>query len=61
MDEPESEMPPADLPVDLPTVVKAFNNCRRPDGTLATDHYLAATNELVRCFQLLFEKNSICA
>ena len=33
---------------DLPAVVNAFSKCRRTDGTLATDHYLAALNELVR-------------
>ena len=59
MDELKSERPPGDLPIDLPAVVDAFNNCRRSDGTLATDHYLAATNELVRYIRLLFEKNDI--
>ena len=57
MDELKSERPPGDLPIDLPAVVKAFNNCRRSDGTLATDHL--STNELVRYIRLLFEKNDI--
>ena len=35
-------------PADLPAVIEAFDKCRRSDGTLATDHYLAAVNELVR-------------
>ena len=48
MDQPEPEMSLADLSADLPAVVEAFNSCRRSDGTFATDHYLAATNELVR-------------
>ena len=61
MDVPESEMPPADLPVDLPAVVDAFNNCRRSDGTLATDHYLAVTNELARYVGFSFETNDISA
>ena len=38
---------------DLPAVVNAFSKCRRTDGTLATDHYLAALNELVRLVLLL--------
>ena len=33
---------------DLPAVVEAFKKCRKPDGTVATDHYLAAVNELFR-------------
>ena len=38
----------AAAPADLLAVVNAFNKCRRTDGTLATDRYLAALNELVR-------------
>ena len=44
----------AAAPADLLAVVNAFSKCRRTDGTLATDHYLAALNELVRLVTMLF-------
>ena len=39
---------PREPPADLPAVVRSLGQCRRADGTLATDHYLAAINQLVR-------------
>ena len=44
-------------PADLPAVIEAFNKCRRSDGTLATDHYLAAVNELVRLALIISSKS----
>ena len=34
-------------PPDLNLVLESFSKCRRKDGTLSTDHYLCACNELI--------------